>query len=137
MKTILHTETLLYYDGAQIFEGRDLAGNRYVATLIDDADGVDTYAVVGVSHESLRRFKAGEIDLKTLMLETPDEQWHIAQPEGGEDVPIRLQPKTSPLAESDILPDDGLVLCDDSIDDLDFSKEDKMAASAAKADGNE
>ena len=137
MKTILHTETLLYYDGAQIFEGRDLMGGNYVATLIDDADGVDTYAVVGVSHESLRRFKAGEIDLKTLMLETHDERWHIAQPEGDEDVPIRLQPQTSPLAESDFLPDDGLVLYDESDDDIALLKEDGTAARAAKADGNE
>lgn len=59
MKTILYATTLLYYDGAQIFEGRDLAGRRYVATLIDDADGADVYAVVGVSPESLRRFRAG------------------------------------------------------------------------------
>lgn len=118
MKTILHTATLLYYDGAQIFEGRDLIGGHYVATLIDDANGADVYAVVGVSPESLRRFRGGAIDLKSLMLEAPDEQWYIAQPEGGEGVPIRLQPKTSPLAESDFLPDDGLVLYDDSIDDL-------------------
>ena len=118
MKTILHTATLLYYDGVQIFEGRDLIGGNYVATLIDDVNGADVYAVVGVSPESLRRFRAGAIDLKSLMLETPDEQWHIAQPEGGEDVPIRLQPQTSPLAESDFLPDDGLVLYDDPIDDL-------------------
>ena len=137
MKTILHTATLLYYDGAQIFKGRDLMGGNYVATLIDDADGVDTYAVVGVSHESLRRFKAGAIDLKSLMLETPDEQWHIAQPEGGEDVPIRLQPQMSPLAKSECLPDDGLVLYDESVDDIALSKEDRMAASAAKSDGNE
>ena len=118
MKTILHTATLLYYDGPLIFEGRDLIGGHYVASMIDDANGVDIYAVVGVSPESLRRFRAGAIDLKSLMLETPDEQWYIAQPEGGEDVPIRLQPQTSPLAESDFLPDDGLVLYDDYIDDL-------------------
>ena len=137
MKTILHTATLLYYDGTQIFEGRDLAGRRYVATLIDDANGADVYAVVGVSPESLRRFRAGALDLKSLMLETPDEQWYIAQPEGGEDVPIRLQPQTSPLAESDFLPDDGLVLYDDPADDPAFSEKDGTAAGIAKSAGNE
>ena len=137
MKTILHAAPLLYYDGVQIFEGRDLIGGNYVATLIDDADGADVYAVVGVSPESLRRFRAGAIDLKSLMLETPDEQWHIAQPEGGDDVPIRLQPQTSPLAESDFLPDDGLVLYDDSADAPTFSGKDGTAASVAKSAGNE
>lgn len=128
MKTILHTATLLYYDGAQIFEGRDLIGGHYVATLIDVANGADTYAVVGVSPESLRRFRSGAMDLKSLMLETPDEQWYIAHPEGDEDDPISLEPQTSPLAESDCLPDDGLVLYDDSIDDL--------ALAEARARGN-
>ena len=71
------------------------------------------------------------------MLETPDEQWHTAQPEGGEDVPIRLQPQTSPLAEADFLPDDGLVLYDDSADNLAFSKEDGTAGGGAKSAGNE
>ena len=117
MKTIFHAETLLHYDRAQIFEGRDLAGNRFVATLIDD--GADAYAVVAVSHESLRRFKAGEADLKTLMLEAPDVQWSIAQTEGVEDVPIRLQPQMSPLAEADFLPDDGLFLRDAFAEGLD------------------
>ena len=137
MKTILHTATLLYYDGPQIFEGRDLIGGNYVATLIDDADGADVYAVVGVSPESLRRFRLGAVDLKSLMLETPDEQWYIAKPEGGEGVPIRLQPQTSPLAESDFLPDDGLVLYDDFADDPAFSKKDGTAAGVAKSAGNE
>ena len=134
MKTILYAATLLYYDGVQIFEGRDRIGGNYVATLIDD--GADVYAVVGVSPESLRRFRAGAIDLKSLMLETPDEQWYVAQSEGGEDVPIRLQPQTYPLAESDFLPDDGLVLCDDSADDPAFSEKDGTAAGNAKS-GNE
>ena len=137
MKTILYATTLLYYDGAQIFEGIDLIGGNYVATLIDDADGADVYAVVGVSPESLRRFRAGAIDLKSLMLETPDEQWYTAQPEGGEDVPIRLQPQTYPLAESDFLPDDGLVLYDESADDTAFSEKDGTAAGGAKSAGNE
>ena len=137
MKTILHTATLLYYDGALIFEGRDLTGRRYVATLIDDANGADVYAVVGVSSESLRRFRAGAIDLKSLMLETPDEQWYIAQPEGGAGAPIRLQPQTSALAESDFLPDDGLVLYDDSADALAFSKKAGTAAGGTKSAGNE
>ena len=122
MKTILYTATLLYYDGARIFEGRDRIGGHYVATLIDDANGADTYAVVGVSPESLRRFRSGAMDLKSLMLETPDEQWYIAQPEGGDGVPIRLRSQTSPISESGSLPDDGLVLYDDSVDCLSFEK---------------
>lgn len=122
MKTILHTATLLYYDGVQIFEGRDLIGGHYIAALANDDNGVDTYAVVGTSPESLRRFRVGAIDLKSLMLEMPDGQWYIAQPEDGESVKIRLQPQTTSLAESDFLPDDGLVLYDDPVEDLALSE---------------
>ena len=110
----LKSATLLHYDGAQIFEGRDLIGSHYIAALANDDNGVDTYAVVGTSPESLRRFRDGAIDLKSLMLEMPDGQWYTAQPEDGESVKIRLQPQAAPLAESDFLPDDGLVLYDDA-----------------------
>ena len=135
MKTMLHTATLLYYDGAQIFEGRDLIGGHYIAALIDDANGADIYAVVGASPESLRRFRAGVLDLRTLMLEMPDEQWYIAQPEGGERVPIRLQPQTSPLAESPFLPDEGLFLSGEIVDCIAASEVAGIGREDAKIEG--
>ena len=118
MKTILHTDTLVYYDGILLFEARDPLGGHYIASHIDVVGGLDRYAVVGVSPDSLRRFRAGLIDLRSLMLEMPDGEWYIARPTADVDTPIDLEPQTARLEDTDYLPDDGLVLYDDFIDDL-------------------
>ena len=52
------------------------------------------------------------------MLEMPDGEWYIARPTADVDTPIRLEPQTARLEDTDYLPDDGLVLYDDFIDDL-------------------
>ena len=116
MKTILHTDTLDYYDGILIFEARDPLGGHYIASYIDDLHGLDRYAVVGVAPDSLRRFRAGLLDLRSLMLEMPDGQWYIAQPIADVDTPIPLEPQTRRLEDTDYLPDPGLIL-HDLIDD--------------------
>ena len=118
VKTILHTDTLVYYDGILLFEARDPLGGHYIASHIDVVGGLDRYAVVGVSPDSLRRFRAGLIDLRSLMLEMPDGEWYIARPTADVDTPIDLEPQTARLEDTDYLPDDGLVLDDDFIDDL-------------------
>lgn len=118
MKTILHTATLEYYDGILLFEARDPIGRHYIASQIDEVDGLDRYAVVGVAPDSLRRFRAGLIDLRSLMLEMPDGEWYIARPTADVDTPIDLELQTEPLEDTEYLPDDGLVLYDDFVDDL-------------------
>ncbi len=35
MKTIKHTNILVYYDGVQVFAGRDAVGDHYVGAMID------------------------------------------------------------------------------------------------------
>lgn len=116
MKTILHTDTLLYYDGILIFEARDPLGGHYIASHIDEVHGLDRYAVVGVAPDSLRRFRAGLLDLRSLMLEMPDGQWYIARPIADVDTPIQLELQTGRLEETDYLPDPGLVLYDAAVD---------------------
>ena len=66
MKKIIHTDTLVYYDGAQVFEGQDLAGGCYIGVLIDSLDNADHYVVAGVSAERMNRFRAGTLDLRSL-----------------------------------------------------------------------
>ncbi len=118
MKTILYKDTLDYYDGILIFEARDPLGGHYIASHIDEVDGLDRYAVIGVAPDSLRRFRAGLLDLRSLMLEMPDGQWYIARPTADVDTPIDLEPQTGRLEDTNYLPEPGLVLYDDFVDDL-------------------
>ena len=105
MKTIRLTEILLYYDGVLLFEARDPIGGNYIGEAIDTVGDHDRYAVVGVSPEGLADFRAGQVDLRTLMLEAPGGEWYIAMPEGEVDDPQDLIPQSTPLAESGCLPE--------------------------------
>ena len=71
MKTIRPTEVLAYYDGVEVFAGRDGGSGHYVGAFIDASGDADRYLVVGARAERLREFRAGMLDLRTLLLEAP------------------------------------------------------------------
>ena len=110
MRTIRITEILEYYDGIQIFTAHDTIGGHYLGDMIDTVGDHDRYAVVGVRPERLADFRAGLVDLRTLMLETPGGEWYISKPEGDIEDPQALIPQSTPLAESGHLPEDGYFL---------------------------
>ena len=110
MKTIKHTDTLVYYDGVQVFVGRDTVGGRYVGAMIDSVGDADRYLVVAVATEGLRQFCAGGIDLRSLLLESAAEGWHIALVADGFERPVCLEPQPGRLIEMDYLPEAGFLL---------------------------
>lgn len=112
MKTIRHTATLFYYDGPQVFEARDAIGGYYVAVAVEPKEGHDRYLVSGVAPERLRQFRAGLLELRTLLAEGGQEEWYLASAEAGLDLPLSLQPQSAPIVESDLLPDPGFLLHD-------------------------
>lgn len=112
MKTIRHTTTLFYYDGPQVFEARDAIGGHYIAVMVGPDNGEDRYLVAGVEPERLRQFRAGLIDLKSLLTERAIEEWFFAVAPGGLNEPLALQPASGKLAESEFLPEPGFVLHD-------------------------
>jgi hypothetical protein len=118
MKTIRHTTTLFYYDGPQVFEARDTIGGHYVAVMVASENGADRYLVAGVAPERLRQFRAGTLDLRTLLSEGGAEEWYLTTVATGLDQPLALVPQTTPLAESGLLPDEGFLLHDRPTEEL-------------------
>jgi hypothetical protein len=118
MKTIRHTTTLFYYDGPQVFEARDTIGGHYVAVMVASENGADRYLVAGVAPERLRQFRAGTLDLRTLLSEGVAEEWYLTTVATGLDQPLALVPQTTPLAESGLLPDEGFLLHDRPTEEL-------------------
>ena len=80
MKTdqIAYTRTLDYCDGILVFEARDPIGGSYVASCLNFADGGERYLVVGCRPELLRRFRVGEVDLRSLLTESAINGWYLA-----------------------------------------------------------
>jgi hypothetical protein len=110
MKTIQHSATLFYYDGPQVFEARDAIGGHYVAVMVEPENDKDRYLVAGVEPERLRQFRAGLIDLRTLLTGRAVEEWFLTSTGDDLNEPLTLQPATGSLAESGFLPDAGFVL---------------------------
>lgn len=76
MKIFTIKDVLFYYDGPQVLEARDSIGGHYILLAIDQPVG--QFCAVGVSPESLRQFKRGEVDLLSLFENrTRDRSWHI------------------------------------------------------------
>ena len=110
MKTVKLTEVLDYYDGIQIFAAQDRIGGHYVADMIDTVGDFDRYVVVGVRPDRLEDFRGGRVDLRTLLLETPDGERYITTADGGIDDPLTLEPQQETLANTDHLTDEGYFL---------------------------
>ena len=110
MKTVKLTEILDYYDGIQLFAARDAIGGHYVCDMIDTVGDFDRYMVVGVRPERLDEFRTGGVDLRTLLLESPDGEWFITVADGTIEDPLTLVPQREPLAETEYLPEEGFFL---------------------------
>lgn len=110
MNRVHYTTTLFYYDGPQVFEARDDAGGRYVGVAVARPDGRDGYLVKGVAPGDLNAFRAGETDLRSMLLEADNEEWYLAGAELDVNAPITLEPQNASLADSEYLPDAGFLL---------------------------
>lgn len=113
MKTIQHTDTLVYYDGIQVFEARDPTGERYVGVMIDSLDDADVYLVARVEPIQLSRFHSGSLDLKTLLLEGAERGWYTTHTNDDLMQSLVLKAQDGPLSEREFLPDDGFLLAQD------------------------
>ena len=119
MTSISATEILIYYDGVQVFAGRDPIGGHYVGMILERISRYDRYLVTGVRPERLRQFRSGTLDLRTLFLEAPGGQWYIALTNGDPRDSVELEPQEGSIADADdLLPLEGLTLHDGPIDDL-------------------
>ena len=119
MRTIKPVAILDYYDGIQIFEGRDHIGGNYVAVLIDSVGSAYRYVATGANPERLRQFRDGELDLLTLLLDAPGGEWFFIYADAPYGEPLTLLPQEGALVErKDLLPGPNLILDDGPFEDF-------------------
>ena len=121
MRTIQPTEILAYYDGVEVFAAQDSIGGHYVGAFVDAAGDADRYLVVGVRPARLRELRAGMLDLRTLLLESPGGGWYLTLVNDNAGQPLTLEPQAGPLAATDYLPEPGFLLAGDArVEDADL-----------------
>ncbi len=80
MRTTRPIEVLDCYDGIEIFAGRDSIGSHYIALAVDATPQYDRYTVAGVTPERLQQFRAGAVDLRTLLPGPPSPRYRNRRP---------------------------------------------------------
>ena len=115
-RTIQYTDTLVYYDGIEVFQGKDSSGSLYVGVLIDIRDDIGQYLVTSVSAGGLRELLSGSLDLRRLLLDSAQPEWYITDAVGDLSQPLLLEEQDHPLDDTDYLPDEGLFLSRDSLE---------------------
>ena len=82
MKTITHTGTLFYYDGPQVIVARDDGGMVYAGVRIDSDSKGDRFLLKAITEVSLRNFRDGIVDLRSLMLGDGGREWLLGNMSG-------------------------------------------------------
>ena len=118
MKTINLTDILVYYDGVQVFEGRDASGGGYIGVAIGPGIITNRYMVTGAALERLQQFRVGQLDLRTLLLEAPGGEWFITVDKEGGDSPLFLEPQLGPVSECDCLPGPNFIVNCEPVESL-------------------
>lgn len=65
-RLIQHKETLIYYDGPQLFSAYDQFRTPYLCLLVEQDDDADQFLCVPISPTRLELFYQGRIDLRTI-----------------------------------------------------------------------
>ena len=103
---LTHKESLLYYDCELLFEAADDSGQRYIAMHDGDCEAGCAYIVTPATRKNLAAFKAGKIDLRSLLLSAPKGIWYAAAMVAGADGIILTEQGTR-IADCGYLPDAG------------------------------
>ncbi len=110
MKRIYHKNTLLYYDGIQVFDAQDDIGGNYIGVLVDTAESSqDHYLVVGIAPAELQRLRLAEIDLRAAIMGRPGTEWFLTSPAAGAEGSLELEGRAGDIPE-EYLPGEGLLL---------------------------
>ena len=113
--TIRPTRILDYYDGVLVFTAEGHDGRRYVGSIIDTTDGIDRYLVKAATPERIKDLEQGRVDLRSLLLEDPSDEWYLTFDGHAPDQPLELHPESSSIESTDFLPSEGYFL-DDEVD---------------------
>ncbi len=111
--TIRPNKVLDYYDGVLVFTAEGDDGQQYVGSIIDSTDGIDRYLVKATTSERIKDLEKGRVDLRSLLLENPVNDWFLAFDGNAPDQPLELHPQSGSIEATDFLPSEGYFLTEE------------------------
>lgn len=98
-KNIRHIETLIYYDGPELFLATDQIGTNYLCLLTERKEA-DNYLCAPISKSRLSEFYSGMIDLRDIYISPETEELFYIETKGityEKEIPLK------PISISDVL----------------------------------
>lgn len=131
MKRLLQQqELLLYYDGIQLFLGRDQLDTIYICVLEEYSNDGDLYLCIPISHARLNSFYNEDIDLRSIYSQPEIDEFFTVR----FDDPSRNSFKLCPINKHEIpdewLPESGFYFSKDS--ETDHKEEEIVSKSQQK-----
>lgn len=113
-RRIRHKETLIYYDGPQLFLARDQVSAQYLCLLVEDKGDFDKFLCVPVSSERLKDFYLGEFDLRKIYEQPESDELFYAEVKESIEEVFQLFPLSLNNLPSEWLPDSGFIFKKDN-----------------------
>jgi len=108
-RTIRHAETLLYYDGPQLFLARDQVNAQYLCLLVEDTNEFNKFLCVPISFERLDNFYREQIDLRKIYEEPESNELFYAEIKENVQGDYQLVPMSFDRLPKEWLPEPGFI----------------------------
>ncbi|MGC1376995.1 MAG: DUF6575 domain-containing protein [Anaerolineales bacterium] len=109
MKKLLEYQaTLIYYDGVQLFTGKDQLGTQYICLLVEQGDQGDRFLCAPISQGKLSAFYHSGVDLRDIFIFPESDELFLIETEDILQKNLELQAVVEPVPEG-WLPDTGFI----------------------------
>ena len=105
IKCIEYKSTLMYYDGPELIEANDRIGGQYIGVALDSSKTIFNFLVVGVNPKLLHQLRRGELDLRTVVVESASDGWYLCETDNL-DEPIPIQDQGIASIPDELLPNE-------------------------------
>ena len=105
IKFIEYKSTLMFYDGPELIEAEDRIGGNYIGMALDRDRTAFKFLVVSVTPSVLYQLRHGEIDLRSVVLESAKDGWYVCETDSLEEQ-ISIQNQGDDLIPDTLLPDE-------------------------------
>ena len=83
MRKLTYRDSLVFYDGLQVFIAEDQFATKYVCTLIEQTEAYDKYLCSPVSNSRLTSLLEGALELREIYVNPESDELVIVESRGG------------------------------------------------------
>ena len=122
-KFLEYKSTITYYDGPEVILALDHLGGNYVGMAVDSDKTVFKFLVVGITPNALYLLRTGEVDLRSVLVDSAKYGWYFCETDSLED-PIKIEDQDMDSIPDMLLPEHGFFVTEP----IDYQEDTMMEA---------